>query len=256
MELKIFQLYLEYINLINDRFLMEKMLKHKNKEYKQEISKIRKIQVSLLPDFSNIVGYEIAASYLPAQELSGDFFDGFFIDSDVYQLILCDISGHGMASAYIGNEIRTLFRVASKNERSLAAVTKIVSDAMQGDLKDMAYFGTVIICQIHLKEGKIKYLNAGHPPALYYNNKKEYRNIIQTGPLVGLFSDNEYDEIELVMEEGDCLFLYTDGIVEASSSYWGKKDEMYGEKRLEENFIKAQGLSSRNIIHSILGISI
>ena len=250
---KIMGLFMDYIGVMNERFSIERMLKNKNSEYKAEISKIRKLQVSLLPDFKNIIGYDIASSYLPAADLSGDFFDGFFMSDDVYQLIICDISGHGMASAYVGNQIRTIFRNASAADRSPSDVVKAISDSMLGDLKDMAYYGTVILCQIHLKEGKIKYLNAGHPPALYFSRNSGVRKLPQTGPLVGLFDDNEYAYTEMVMEEGDCLFMYTDGITEASPMHDRNKYEMYGEERLVSNFKKAQDLSSRNIIHSILG---
>ena len=250
---KIMRLYIDYMSLINERFNIENILKVKNREYKSEISKIRKIQVSHLPDMSSITGYDIAASYLPAQELSGDFFDGFYIDDNIYQLILCDISGHGMASAYVGTQIRELFRRASEQQRSPAAVARFVSDAMLGDLSDMAYFGTVIICQIHLNEGKIVYLNAGHPSPLFFTRTGEVIKLQQTGPLLGLFEDNEYHEEELYIYERECLFLYTDGIIEASAQTWGDSAAMYGEERLMDNFIKAQKLSSRNLIHSILG---
>ncbi len=252
-DIKIISLYLDYLSIMSERFIIDRILKNKNREYKSEISKIRKIQVSTLPDFSNMSGYDIAASYLPAAELSGDFFDGFFIDDDIYQLILCDISGHGMASAYVGTQIRTIFRNASEKERSPAAVAGMVSEAMLGDLREMAYFGTVIICQIYMKEGRVLYLNGGHPAALYYSQERGVEELHQTGPLVGLFPDNEYTCRELLMNEGDTLFLYTDGIIEASPKKKEGNFEMYGEKRLINNFKKVQNMSSRNIIHSIIG---
>jgi serine phosphatase RsbU (regulator of sigma subunit) len=55
---------------------------------------------------------------MPAQDLSGDFFDGFFLDDDTYQIILCDIFRHGISSSYVGNQVRTLFREKSAAARN------------------------------------------------------------------------------------------------------------------------------------------
>ncbi len=252
-DVRITGLYLDYVGIMIERAATNAMLNMKNREYKTELSMIRKIQVSLLPGFANITGYDIAASYLPAKEISGDFFDGFFIDEKVYQLILCDISGHGMASAYVGAQIRALFRSVSEGGHDPAWIAAKVSEAMLGDLRDMAYFGTVFICRIYLEEGRIVYLNGGHPAALYFTPDGRLVKLEQTGPLLGLFPGNEYQCREFFIEEGGSLLLYTDGIIEASAASKDGPFEMYGEERLVAAFELAQGMSARDIIHSIVG---
>ena len=255
-DLRIIALFSNFFTIIHNRFSIENEIEKMNNEYKAEISKVRKIQVSMLPDFSTIRGYDISAAYIPAQDISGDFFDSNYIDEDTYQIIICDISGHGIASSYIGNQIRTLFKTASHEMDSPSAIVKAVNDAIATDLQGLYYYATAVVIQIQLKEGIIRYVNAGHPPILLYkkNEQKEHR-LMQTGPLIGLFEDNEYREEEIRLEENDTILLYTDGVTEAGSDRIeaGNDAEMFGDDRLMEGFVENQGLSSRDIIQSIIG---
>jgi len=252
-DLEIIRLFISSFSIIRGRFNIEKSIEKMNREYKNEISKIRKIQVGFLPDFHEITGFEISSAFLPAADISGDFFDAFYLDENTFQIVLCDVSGHGIASSYIGNQIRTLFKLHSTPDRTPAEVTKNVNDILAQDLQGLYYYGTAVVIQIKLKEGEIIYTIAGHPPVLYYKNKKKQCNqLTNTGPLVGLFEDNEFENRELTLEEGDTLLLYTDGVTEASAGNT-EELEMYGEDRLLELFCELRGNSARDIVHSVIG---
>jgi len=248
---KMISLLTDFMSLLNKRFVAESLLESNVKNYKSEISSIRKIQVSTMPHFGAVRGYDIASAYLPQEELSGDFFDGFYVDDHVYQIVLCDVSGHGITSSYVGNEIRTLFRTASLPGRTPSEIVKIVNNLISESFTDFYYYCTALVFQILFKENKIVYLNAGHPSSLYYNQSDGSNRLLpQTGPIIGLFADNEYTDSEFVMQDGDTILLYTDGITEA---YQNDYADMYGENRLIDAFVENQGQSSRDIIHSILG---
>ncbi len=248
---EILTLFTGFFTLLANRFRIEKVIEDMNCDFKAEISKIRKIQVSMMPDFVSIPGYDISATYLPAQDLSGDFFDGFYIDENIYQIVLCDVAGHGISSSYVGNEIRTLFRIASTGDKNPAQIATEVNASLSRDMEGLAYYCTAIILQIYFKEGIIKYLNAGHPSALYCKaDGKSCLTIEQTGPIIGLFNDNQYDYQEIHMEDRDTMLLYTDGLTEACSE---GGSEMFGENRLTDSFITTLGRSSRDINHFLVG---
>ncbi len=247
----IIELYMNFFTLMNNRFAIEKIIEDMNKLYRSELSKVRKIQVATLPSFESVKGYDIAATYLPAQDISGDFFDAYLIDENIYQIILCDVSGHGITSSYIGNEIRTIFKISSEPGNTPSQIAKKVNDSISADLEGMAYYCTAVIFQINLENGKISYCNSGHPPILLYRSKeKRIEQLNPTGPLIGLFSDNDYDDSTVTLEQEDCLLLYTDGLTEA---YMDSKPGMYGEERLIKNFLNSQGSTSTDINHSIVG---
>jgi len=251
-DLEMISIISEFFNIINERSTIESVLETKNQDYRTEITKIRKIQVSILPSFDNIKGYEISSSYLPAYEISGDFYDAYFLDDDLYEIVLCDVSGHGMASSYIGNEVRTLFRTISSSEKSPVEIIKNVNKTLSKDMEGLYYFCTVVLFRINLKTNRIQYVNAGHPPILYYNkNEKICHELGHTGPLLGIKSEANFKGKEIILQSGDSIFLYTDGITEAEGDS-PETDNMYGEEKLMQIFSENINLPANDIIHFII----
>jgi len=250
---EILSLSLDFYSLVNERNQIEKVIRKKNEEYRSEITKIRNIQVTTMPHFDTIEYYDIASSYLPAQELSGDFIDAFEIDETTYQIVLCDVCGHGLASSYIGNEFRTLFRLLSQPGKSPSEIVSIVNKTTARNLKGLYYYCTAIVCQINLKDNSITYVNAGHPPAIIYRSgTKKSEKIGQTGSLVGIFEDQEFKESIIELNDGDCLFLYTDGINEARNSDDSENSGLFGLDRLISVIEENNVYSPTDILHFII----
>ena len=250
-EKELISLYVDYINLLNDNISFRNELKNINDSYRKEINIIRKLEVSKLPDFSVIGGYDTAFSFMPAQELSGDFFDGFFLDEDTYQIILCDISGHGISSSYVGNQVRTLFREKSAPGKKPSEIAKEVNDVLFTELSEFRFYCTAQIVQIFFDTNTILFLSAGHPKAII--SRDSCKDIKQTGnqsPVIGLFSDEMYREEIIKLESGDSLLLYTDGIIEEHSTDF---QEMYGVNRLIESLNGTGNFTSSEILHHALG---
>lgn len=248
---EIISLYVDYINLLNDNISFRNELKTLNESYRKEINIIRKLEVSKLPDFSVIEGYDTAFSFMPAQDLSGDFFDGFFLDDDTYQIILCDISGHGISSSYVGNQVRTLFREKSAAGKKPSEIAKEVNEVLFNELSEFRFYCTAQIVQIFFDTDTILFLSAGHPEAII--NRDSCRDIKLTGnqsPVIGLFNDENYREEIIRLSTGDSLLLYTDGIIEEHSS---DNQEMYGVNRLIDSLNGTENFSSSEILHHALG---
>lgn len=250
-EKEIISLYVDYINLLNDNMSFRNDLKNINSAYKKEINIIRKLEVSKLPDFSVIEGYDTAFSFMPALELSGDFFDGFFLDDDTYQIVLCDISGHGISSSYVGNQVRTLFREKSASGKKPSEIAKEVNDVLFHELSEFRFYCTAQIIQIYFDTDTILFLSAGHPKAIICRDS--CRDIKLTGnqsPVIGMFSDETYREEIIRLASGDSLLMYTDGIIEEHSTDY---QEMFGVDRLIESLNGTENFSSSEILHHSLG---
>lgn len=249
---EIISLYIDYTTLINERISYQDELFRKNDEYKKEIEIIRKLEVSKLPDFKLIQGYDTAFAFMPAQELSGDFFDGFFLDDDIYQIILCDISGHGIASSYVGNQVRTMFRQKSAPGKKPSEIAREINIEMSADLKDFRFYCTAQIVQIYMDTNTILFLSAGHPEGII--GKDSGRDISLTksrSPVIGLFMDDEYTDEIIEMTSGDFLFLYTDGLIEEHSPDF---NSMYGLNRVIESIRETENtIVSNELLHHCLG---
>lgn len=249
-ERNLISLMAELFKAVVSKTEMYDYVEKQNKNYQNEISKIRQIQAAQLPKFKEIKGYEIASSFLPAEDISGDFFDAFHIGNDVFQIVLCDVSGHGIASAYIGNAIRTLVRIYSNNAERCSDVIYRVNQQMVKDGKGLYYYGTLVVCRLY-PDGTVAYASGGHPPLCFYRKEtNSIEEIINTGPLIGIFSDSTYDNRIITLERGDLLFLYTDGITETMHPH---SKALYGEERLMESIQKFVGETPVELLHSVCG---
>lgn len=248
---EIISLYMDYINLINDRLAIQHELREINNSFKKEITTIRKLEVSQLPDFKVIEGYDTAFSFMPAQELSGDFFDGFFLDDETYQIVLCDVSGHGISSSYVGNHIRTLFREKSSSGKKPSEIAAEVNNSLAESFADHYFYCTAQVIQIFLSSNNILFVSAGHPEALLYRHESESISMIKgQSPMIGMFKNEMYKDELISLNKGDFLFLYTDGIIEELDP---GNNEMLGSDRLMESFSGTDNMTSGEIIHNTLG---
>ena len=244
-------LYLDFVNILGVDLIAKDMMREEIHKERKELSKVRTLQVSLLPNFSEMDRYDIASTFIPMEEISGDFFDAFYVSDRTYQIVICDVSGHGAASSYIGSSIRGLLRSPGGGVQSPGAIIRQLNESVVKSFSNIYYFSSMILCQIDVDTGDIRLVSAGHPACFYYDcENRQYERIENTGPLVGLLPDATYDERSLHMNIGDCLFMYTDGIIEAPAEN-GKG--MFGEDRLFECFRDTIENSSMNIVHAVVG---
>jgi hypothetical protein len=248
---EVISLFLDYTNLLNERISSQGELSRKNEEYRKEIDIIRRLEVSKLPDFKQVRGFDTAFAFMPAQELSGDFFDGFFLDEDIYQIILCDVSGHGIASSYVGNQIRTMFREKSAPGKKPSEIVKEINSQLAVDLMELRYYCTAQIIQIYFDTSTIIFLSAGHPEAIIRRNKELEITLTKSrSPVIGLFENETYNDEIINMEKGDILLLYTDGLIEEQSPDY---NSMYGINRVIESLKRADDMTSIETLHHCLG---
>jgi serine phosphatase RsbU (regulator of sigma subunit) len=229
-----------------------KLKEFKNRQIKQlhaDMATIRDLQAKMLPDLKKLEGFDSAFSILPVENLSGDFLDGYMVDDDTYQVVLCDVSGHGIASSYIGFEIRSIFRTLSFEKQAPSELLKKVNLQLVNDTTLDYFFATAVVAQINIRTGEIVLSSGGHLPSLLYSpEEKSCIRVKPKGPLIGLVRDRAFEDISLSMRPGDSLLLYTDGITESMSS----DKKMYDSEKLEQVYTDFANLPSIEIVHSII----
>ena len=183
-----------------------------------ELSLATNIQSSMLPDkFPDRKEFDIFASMDPAKEVGGDFYDFFLIDEDHLAVVIADVSGKGVPAA--------LFMMSSMiliNDHALMGGTpaeileRINNQICKTNKAHM--FVTVWLGILEISTGKLTASSAGHEfPMINTNGKFELLKD-KHGMPVGAFKKTKYKDYELTLKKGDIIFLYTDGVAEATNA--------------------------------------
>ena len=209
-----------------------------------------KIQQDMLPlefeKISNRKDIEIYANNIPETEVGGDFYNYIIRNNKLY-LMIADVSGSGMPAALFMAKTNTLLNTAIKQSDSPRVILSYVNSELCKNNKE-CYFVTIALYCIDLKTRKVVSANSGHEDSIIIKNNNEIviRNEIRSAPM-GLDEYNNYSEEEFMLDEGDILFLYTDGVVEAIN----KNKELFGIDRLT-NELKAMGpIDTKSIVTGI-----
>jgi phosphoserine phosphatase RsbU/P len=197
-----------------------------------ELSVANRIQQSMLPrrfpPFPERREFEIYAEMEPARSVGGDFFDFFLIDPDRFGFVIADVSGKGVPAALFMAATRTLLRATAMQGTSTAECVRYVNNvlAKQGD---GSMYLTLFYGILDTRNGQVDYCNAGHSPPYVLSLHGELRTAHNGGGTIcGLFDGAKYEGGSIVLEPGEGLILYTDGVTEALDS----EGEMFDDERL------------------------
>jgi len=194
-----------------------------------ELATARQIQSSILPaNVPSIRNLRIATTYRPMSAVAGDFYH--FVQSNDHCLgvLVADVSGHGVPAALISSMIKVAMQPATgfaeDPSRVLRSLNRILTPELQGQLVSAAYLW------IDANERCARYSAAGHPPLLCWRNQRgELEKIESNGLLFGVTEDGEYPVMELKLDTGDRVLIYTDGLTEPENL----AGEAFGEHQME-----------------------
>jgi sigma-B regulation protein RsbU (phosphoserine phosphatase) len=194
-----------------------------------ELEMARKIQLAILPhNTPNITGLEIAARYVPMGSVAGDFYDFIIVDEKRVGILIADATGHGLPAALIASMLQMALAAQVAHANEPGRVLAGLNQALCG--KFTSHFVTATYIFVDMDRGIMRYAGAGHPPLLVWRmSTRSVDQLEENGMVLGLFADATYLEIEVPMEPGDRVVLYTDGILEASN----RSEEMYGGDRFK-----------------------
>ncbi len=215
-----------------------------------ELDVATQIQANMLPrifppyeDHPEIV---LFASMAPAKEVGGDFYDFFMIDNDHFAVVVGDVSGKGVPAALFMVVAKTLLKNVGLQERSPARIFEQVNEQLcEGN--DAGLFVTCWMGILTLSTGELLFANAGHTsPVVYHGGKVEYLTVKPNLMLAGM-QGMKYKDHQFSMNPGDRIFIYTDGVTEATNA----KNELYGEERLLASITNKQHLSPREMLAEV-----
>ncbi len=199
-----------------------------------ELSLATKIQVGMLPHifppFPHRHEIDIYAMMEPAREVGGDFYDFFLIDEDHLGLVMADVSGKGVPAALFMMISKTLLKSHALLGQSPADVLKEVNNRICAN-NQAEMFVTVWLGILEISTGKLTAANAGHEyPVIKRANGNFELFKDKHGFVLGGMEDTRYKEYTIELGKGDKIFLYTDGVPEATDS----QEQMFGTDRMLE----------------------
>ena len=199
-----------------------------------ELSVATNIQASMLPcifpPFPERKEFSLYAKMDPAKEVGGDFYDFFLVDDNHLAVVIADVSGKGVPAALFMVIAKTLIKNHAQLGESVEDIFMNSNDQMcEGNGEDM--FVTAWIGIIDLINGKMTFSDAGHeyPYLMHKDGSVEMLKPAKKKMPLASIEGMAYVKNEIELTEGDMLFLYTDGVAEATNS----KNELYGTDRLE-----------------------
>ena len=235
---------MEYINDIT------KITAEKEK-ISAELSIASQIQQSSLPSavnaFPNRKDFEIFASMDPAKEVGGDFYNFFLVDEDHLAVVIADVSDKGVPAALFMMVTNILISERMKMLKDPAKVLNYVNDDLC-EHNQSHMFVTIWLGLLEISTGKLLSCNAGHEDPFIYK-KGQYFELHKEhhGFIAGAMKNMKYDNQEIYLNNGDKLFLYTDGLLEANNS----NKEQYSVYRLMRSLNINKDSSPEKIISGV-----
>ena len=200
-----------------------------------ELDLAKRIQEDMLPTifppFPERKDFDVYASMIPAKEVGGDFYDYFLIDDDHLCIIMADVSGKGVPAALFMMASKILLKTTAMAIPEPGKILARVNNQICSN-NSLEMFVTAWLGILELSTGKLTAANAGHeyPIIRQHGGRYElYRD--RHGFVMGGMEGMEYKEYEVLLKPGSEVFLYTDGVTEATS----EKNEQFGTKRLLES---------------------
>ena len=215
-----------------------------------ELSLAAKIQLEMLPEgypaFPERSDFDISAVMSPAKEVAGDLYDYMLLDDDHLLLVVGDVSGKGVPAALFMGKCKTLIDSYSPYTTSTFGIMQATNNQLcKGN--ETGLFVTCWLGIFTFSTGELKYVNAGHPqPVLYHNGEFSYLNE-KPNLFLGSMADIAYTEHTVKLEKGDRIFVYTDGVTEATDS----QGELFGDERLLQAMKETENLSAPDTLKKV-----
>ena len=197
-----------------------------------ELSLATKIQADMLPNifpaFPDRPEFDIYASMTPAKEVGGDFYDYFLVDDDHLCMVMADVSGKGIPAALFMMASKIILANNAMLGKSPAQILTDTNAAICANNRE-EMFVTVWLGILELSTGKLTAANAGHEFPVFRHANGNFELIKDKhGFVIGGMDGIRYKEYELQMEPGSKLFLYTDGVPEATNA----ENVLFGTERM------------------------
>jgi serine phosphatase RsbU (regulator of sigma subunit) len=208
----------------------------------QELRMARSIQQALLPQsLPQLEGWQITPYYQPAREVGGDFYDFFELEDGRVGVVEGDATGKGMPAALVASATCSMLRAVAQalGSSSAGEVLSRVNETLLARIPSNM-FVTCFYAILEPNSGTLSYANAGHDLPYLHRGRGEAEELRARGMPLGLMPGMEYEEKEIVLDAGEGVLFYSDGLVEAHDP----KGEMFGFPRLRARVAEHAGEGS------------
>ncbi len=208
-----------------------------------ELATVRTVQETLFPESSHEFGnFEVVGYFEPASECGGDWWNYSMVGDKLFCWI-GDATGHGAPAALITGAARSAAAIIETMPDMTPARAMTVMNRAIGETSKGKIIMTFFICMIDLKTGKMTYSSASHDPPFLLRppedgkiTRKTFVPLVEkSGPRLGDLATAVYEDVEVQMEPGDMLLMYTDGIIDLKNP----AGETWGERNFLNNVAKS-----------------
>lgn len=212
-----------------------------------EVQLARQIQQTFIPQSLPVhPAWQLAARWRTARQVGGDFYDVIELPNNKLGLFIADVADKGMPAALFMALTRTLVHAAVIETDSPAEALRRVNDLLLPDTQQ-GMFVTAVYGVLDLEQGKFTYVNAGHNPPFWMREHGEIEKLTRTAIALGVVEQPGMQERTIPLDQGDSLFLYTDGLTEAFSF----DGDLFGDSRLMDSLKSARTLTADEIIVAV-----
>ena len=232
--------------------LRSKHIEHKAAMLERDIDKAREIQQSILPQHEmRFNKFELYGISIPDRIVGGDFFDYLQAEGDMERLgvVIGDAASKGFSAAaealYVSGALRMGFEFQTKITLLLSRINKLLNKTFSEEQFVSLFYAELT----DDRNGLVIYSNCGHNnPIVFRSASKKTEFLEPTGQLLGPFPEETFRTENILMDKGDILLLYTDGVSEARN----EQGEFYGERRIIDQIGEYHSLSTKEITQNIL----
>lgn len=213
-----------------------------------ELDEARRIQESLLPaKLPQLNGLDLAASWRPAREVGGDYFDAIKLSEDRVALCVADIEGKGLPAAMLMANLQAVVRSLARQSIAPARLCELVNQTMLENA-----LGSKLISMFYgiadLKQSSLTYVNAGHLPPMLLRTDGTIERLCEGGMLLCVNADSQYQAGQVSLRPGERLLVFTDGVTECLDA----NGEEFGDERLLQIMSNHSALDAESLHQQII----
>lgn len=232
---------------LENEFLHKQALEKEKIE--QELNVAASIQKKILPEsLPKIEGYDLAGINIPSREVGGDYYDCFDLSKGKYALIIADVAGKGIGAALLVSTLNAALNSYLQFDIPLTEMAERLNKLIYKSSPSDKYI-TFFIAVLDSNSGKLDIVNAGHNPIFLLRKDGSMEKLDAGGVGLGMLDFGlPFEGQKMIMNPGDKLFLYTDGIPEAMND----KEEEYSDDEMINFLKKYSEKSSTDFIDSLV----
>ena len=225
-----------------------------NQKTRHRLAQAMEVQQNLMPTEDELVdGLDLAGHSIYCDETGGDYYDYFdkgSADCGKVGIVVGDVSDHGVPSALLMTTARAFLRERASRNGSVSEIVSDVNRQLTRDIKTSNRFMTLFYSEVDVEEKNIRWVRAGHDPAIVYTpDGDQFSELSGQGGLpLGVFEDSVYEEYSQAIKSGQIILIGTDGIWEARNG----SGDVFGKEQIKKIMRSEAHLSAKHIISAII----